>query len=272
MIWLNGEFKSNHILIDIRDRGFLLGDGLFETVLVIGDRPVLLDAHVDRLVRSAEAMGMTVPLTIDRFRDIVACLAYPALDPFQRRALRITLTRGISGRGLDFDIDDTAHTLLMSLNDLPPRPDAWQYCLTENIRPRGAFVSAHKTLNYLENILAAHKAKQAGADEAILINDMGRPVCGARSNLFLMSEDGRVSTPCLSDGALGGIVRAQTLSLAVTMGLDVREERVERNHLTDGFVFFTNSINGVVSGEGKKPCPTGFCDLAAAVNDCVLTP
>jgi len=272
MIWLNGEFRSEGILIDSRDRGFLLGDGLFETVLVIADRPVLLDAHVDRLTRSAEAMGMAVPLTLDRFRDIIACLAYPALDGFQRRALRITLTRGVGGRGLDFDVDEKPPTLLMTLNDLPPRPAAWRYCLTDNIRPRGAFSSEHKTLNYLENVLAAHKAKQAGADEAILVNDAGRPVCGARSNLFVMTEDGRVVTPSLPDGALGGIVRAQTLSVAEKAGLYVQEKPIERDHLTDGFVFFTNSLNGIVRGAGETPCPGGFRDLLSAVNDRVLRP
>jgi len=123
ILWLNGELvPASQARIDPADRGFLLGDGLFETMLARHGRVVFLDAHLMRLARGAEAIGLALPL--DPARIAAACkslIEANGLADAPRAALRLTLTRGPAPRGLALP-PDPAPTLMIAAASAGPPP------------------------------------------------------------------------------------------------------------------------------------------------------
>ncbi len=100
ILWLNGELvPASQARIDPADRGFLLGDGIFETMLARHGRVAFLDAHLMRLARGAEAIGLARPF--DPARIATACmklLEANGLADAPRAARRLTLTRATAAR------------------------------------------------------------------------------------------------------------------------------------------------------------------------------
>jgi branched-chain amino acid aminotransferase len=114
-------------------------------------------------------------------------------------------------------------------------------------RNEGSPLSRLKSLNYLDNVLAAREAAALGADEAIMLNNRGHAVCGARANLFAMT-DGVLTTPPLVDGALGGITRHIVLAAARDLGLEAAERSLLPSDLERADeLFLTNSLLEIVS-------------------------
>ena len=103
---------------------------------------------------------------------------------------------------------------------------------------------AHKTLAYLDSLIARELARVAGADEAIRLDVHGDVCEGATTNVFLV-EAGRVITPARGTGALPGVTRAQVIALC-----DAQEQRVTVDRLrTASEVFVTSAIRGIVGVE-----------------------
>jgi branched-chain amino acid aminotransferase len=245
--------------IDPSDRGFTLGDGLFETLRAHGGKPFRLEAHLARLASSAETLGIPLPLPTARIGAAVAeTIAANDLTTGDA-AIRITLTRGTGARGL-LPPSDARPTLMISASAYHPPP----------VRPLGAVMSEirrneHsplsrlKTLNYHDNVLAQREAAARGGDEAILLNTAGRLACAARANLFVLR--GRtLLTPPESEGVLAGIARAEVLEIARELGIGVHETPLERDAIaTADEAFLSNSlmeiaglgrIDGRAIGEG----------------------
>lgn len=245
MIFLHDRLVApEEARIDPADRGFTLGDGLFETLRAYTGRPFRLDAHLDRLVAGAVELGIPLPLPKARIAEAVAeTLAANRLTG--DAAIRITLTRGPGARGL-LPPEVPRPTLMIVATAWQPGPDRPLTAIISPIRRNEhSPLSRLKTLGYLDNVLAQREAVARGAEEAILLNGAGRLACAARANLFVV-RDGRLLTPPASEGVLAGIARAEVLSIARSLGIPVLEAPVERKAL-DGATeaFLTNSLIGV---------------------------
>ena len=101
-IWFNGEIRNEQGVIGARDRGFLLGDGVFETLSVINGEPLFLSRHVGRLKASLIALGFATSLDERSLGNAIAALAEINDLKIGNAVARITVTRGTSERGLDF--------------------------------------------------------------------------------------------------------------------------------------------------------------------------
>ncbi|MDW7553290.1 MULTISPECIES: aminotransferase class IV [Azospirillum] len=209
VVWLNGRLlPAAEARIDPADRGFTLGDGLFETIRVSGGTARHLDRHLARLADSAALLGLPLPYGI-------AALAAAAggLIAAQGRAegvLRITLTRGTGARGV-LPPADAAPTLLMTLVSAPPPAGPVEAVIAQSTRRNEhSPLSRVKSLNYLDSILARQEAAARGAGEALLLNGAGRLAESSVANLFIVRE-GRLLTPPVAEGALPGIRRALIL-------------------------------------------------------------
>lgn len=228
--------------IDPADRGFTLGDGVFETLRAYGGRPFRLDGHLARLEAGAAALGIPVPLPPARIAAAVAeTLAANGLTAGDA-AIRITLTRGPGPRGLL--PPETARPTLMittsSYRSAPPR--ALSAVIAGIRRNEHSPLSRLKTLNYLDNVLAQCEAAERGADEAILLNTAGRLACAARANLFVLRGNALL-TPPPSEGVLPGIARAEVLSIAAGLGIHAHEAPLERDAVADADeAFLANSL------------------------------
>ena len=205
MLWLNGALAEESLArIDPTDRGFTLGDGLFETIRRQGGRILHLDRHLARLRHGAGFLG--IPLTWQDGALAAGAAALIEADRLGDAVLRLTLTRGPGQRGI-LPPAEPRPTLLITAAALPaPMPPARAIIATVTRRNEASPLSRFKTLNYLDNIIARGEALRRGADDAILLNTQGRVAEASVANVFAL-HGGRLLTPPVEDGALPGIMR-----------------------------------------------------------------
>jgi len=238
MLWLDGRLSAETVApFDLTDRGLSLGDAVFDTALALDGRVAFEDAHIDRLVAGAATLGF--PVDPHRVRIAMRALAGTG----QRLAIRTTATRGTGPRGLKPPGEPrpvlyaTAAPSSAALAFVPL--SLW---VTEIARNETSPVSRLKTPAYLDAVLAAREASDAGCEEALFRNTRGRVACAGTGNLFGIFGD-RLVTPPLSDGVLPGIVRAEVLALAGAAGLHPEERSLALPELLAGeAVFLTNSL------------------------------
>jgi branched-chain amino acid aminotransferase len=238
--WHGKGLAKSKLALSALDRGLTLGDGLFETLAVHDSVALWRFEHLERMRKSASELG--IPFPEDAIEN--------AIDALTRRAkghhvLRLTLTRGKGGRGLVVPM--TKPTLLGTLT---PFDSALRFqpaaLITASVRRNlHAPSSRHKTLSYIDQIVAAREAEAAGADEALMLNSAGRVACVTIGNLFV-ERKGALETPSLAEGILPGIMRAALIAAARLEGIAVREKQLRVADLAgaDG-VWVSNSLRFV---------------------------
>src|SRR5665213_19847 len=188
-------------VIPIDDRGFLLGDGLFETVLFQAGKPVLWEAHVARLARGCVVLGLPPPDGSTLRAEADRAIKDRRLGS-ARAAVRLTWTAGSGGRGLA-RAEPLAPRLAVSAA-ASPTPEGPAAVVVSTIRRNARSPSARlKTLAYVDNVLARREAEEKGADEALMLNTAGHVASATAANLFWITG-GRLHTPSLACGVLDG--------------------------------------------------------------------
>ncbi|MGY2050264.1 aminotransferase class IV [Methylobacterium sp. JK268] len=239
MPWLDGAVvEGPTIPFDPADRGFLLGDGVFDTALVVNGRVMFEAAHVARLVASAAALGFAIdPAAVTAGMRAMAA-------GHDRAALRTTATRGSGPRGLRPPPEPRPRILVTAAPLAPPGAAFAPLSLhTTSIRRNDTSpASRHKTLGYLDAVLAAQEAAREGADEALFLNTHGHVACAGSGTLFAVIG-GALITPPLADGVLAGIVRGWILAQAPALGLPATERSLTPADLAGAeALFLTNSL------------------------------
>ncbi|GAB0119352.1 aminotransferase class IV [Acidisoma sp. 7E03] len=252
-VWLNGALLSAaEARIDPADRGFTLGDGLFETMRVAGGAPRHLTRHLVRLRRGCALLDLPCPYGDDALSDAMAVLF--AAEARQEGVLRLTLSRGVMARGV-LPQGEARPTILITARPLPPPlPPARLIVAETTRRNEQSPLSRIKSLNYLDAILARQEAAARGADDAVMLNTQGMVAEATAANLFMM-RDGRIVTPRIEDGALPGIARALILER-----IAVEERPVSRADLQRAEALFLSNSLGVravaeIDGRALSPRP-----------------
>jgi branched-chain amino acid aminotransferase/4-amino-4-deoxychorismate lyase len=231
------------IAIDLTDRGLLLGDGLFETLLAMDgvvQRP--LD-HLARMGRGCVALGLPSPDQDEALTIMADALGRSGLT-HGRAAVRLNWTAGSGGRGLNRPL--FLEPRLWASVAVSLRPEHPARLMLANVRRNATSVTAHhKTLAYLDNVMARREALAIGADEAVMVNQDGDLACASASNLFWI-EGTQILTPDLCCGVLAGTERARVLARAAEARIETRlvQTCAEALQKADG-IFLTNSLNGV---------------------------
>ena len=259
-VWLNGDYTDGASQIAVNDRGFLLGDGVFETLLVKNGAPVFLEAHLSRLSRGLELMRLPSP-GLDEIGPVFQELAHLNGAEDREAVGRLTVTRGVGARGLvSSDAVGLIPTILATVDAAPTETkECVKLHLTERIRDVRSITSSFKSLSgYQENQAARFEATDAGCDEALLVNASGRIACAATANVFAVDQDGVVRTPPVSDGAMPGVVRSLLLESSGSHGIAIEETPIEPALLASASsIFLTNSLIGVqeacFENETSKP-------------------
>ena len=209
IVWLNGTpVLSIDARIDPADRGFTLGDGIFETIRAAHGVPLHWARHFARLSNGAAVLGIPLPYCETTLSTAMHDLL--RANTLDEAAIRLTLTRGPAPRGVPPPADPRP-TLLIAASSLPPTLPPAHVIVAQSVR-RNEFspLSRTKSINYLDNILARREAEAAGADDALLLNSRGDLAEASAANVFLVL-DGRWITPRIEDGALPGIARGLLL-------------------------------------------------------------
>lgn len=222
-LWVDGAIVDpGQPVLRADDHGVTVGDGVFETMKILGGQPFALTRHLQRLMTSVSGLGLTVDL--GQVREGIAAVL--AAGPLDRARLRVTVTGGPSPYGSDRgDNPATVIVATAPLADWPPTADVVIVPWTRNER---AATAGLKTTSYADNVIALDYAHQRGAAEAIFANTRGELCEGTGSNVFL-AIGSELVTPPISSGCLPGITR----DLIVEWLGDVVERDVPVEALTD---------------------------------------
>jgi branched-chain amino acid aminotransferase len=265
IVWFNGELKPlREVRISPFDRGFLVGDGVFETLVAKGGRIVAGRRHWERLCRSCEALGIP-HISHDEFRSCLEAIL-DANDMSDAR-LRVTLTRG---EGLPGAGHSATHPTWVAVATALRHWPATEKVVTSPWRcPVTGPLVGVKSVSYAGNVRALAHAHAQGAGEAVILNSNGDVCEGSGSNLFLVIK-GRLVTPGLESGCLAGTARATVLEGCVTAGVPVSEEQVPASALECcEEAFLTSSTRDVhpieeIDGRPLDPCPGRITALVQA--------
>lgn len=258
--FLNGRFvPEGEAVIPVNDRGFMYGDGLFETVRVMSGRPFRLAQHLERLVRGANFLKIQLPFTPKELEEFAEQLVEKNQMP--EAILRLTLTRGPGERGYTPKAKGRP-IIVMTFYPAPPSEPPIQWSLiTSSFRVLAADpLSSFKTLNKLTHVMARAEAMERGADEALLINTNGEVAETASGNIFWIYNDKVCTTPT-GRGVLPGITRAVVLEICQTLGLVTNKRVIKPEALRNSEgIFVTQSAYGIVpvvtfNGEPITPSP-----------------
>ncbi|NHK27972.1 hypothetical protein FF098_008660 [Parvularcula flava] len=253
--WINGTYREKaDNVIALADRGFALGDGLFETLLVREGEPVFLSEHLSRLHASARIMEVPVRYDETAIHKAIRKLAGVGDGDM---AARITLSRGVGPRGiLPPKSGDAQPVMTIALSPAPPVRRTSISCIHSSIRRNeGSPAARMKTLSYIDNILARQEAEQTGAGEAIMLNNQGLVTCTSVGNIFIVAGDNQLLTPNTDCGVLPGIVRRKIIDLARADGVEVEAGYVQDSDYQDRPIFITNSLMGISPAHilGEEP-------------------
>jgi branched-subunit amino acid aminotransferase/4-amino-4-deoxychorismate lyase len=268
--WLNGEFRDDPQAINIADRGFLLGDGLFETLLLDRAAPVFLERHLKRLRASSAALKIELQFSDDEIRDALRVLAVKNSVHQRQASARITLTRGAGARGLEMP-SITQPTLIITVAPYDPHRKPASLIVSRHARAERSLAASHKTLNYLDNVMARDEAISAGANEAVMLNGTGRIACASAANIFLVTADKSIRTPSLEEGALAGVARSVLLECSGNTGVSIVETQIERHELKHAQLFLSNSLFGLrpaLMKGGSHTLDPAFCEIMKRLQSC----
>lgn len=256
--WLNGEWHQEPLAISIRDRGLLLGDGVFETLLARSRKALFLTEHLQRLHKALRAFGISGALLPTDMSAVLSELIDRNGLVDGRAVIRLTVTRGEGGRGLR--VSGTLEpTILITAVPAPVlTPEPFRIIIARTHRAHGTPSVRHKCLAYSDNVLARREAELANADEAVMLNGNGSVACASAANIFTILPSGEVITPPVDDGALPGITRGVLKNAAHSAGISLEEQSFEPSLLDTATIFLTNSLIGVAhaslvnNGPGNK--------------------
>jgi branched-chain amino acid aminotransferase len=255
-IYLDGEFYGEkEAKISVFDHGLLYGDGIFEGIRFYNGRVRKLEAHMDRLWDSARALCLTIPMT-------KAEMAGALLDTLRANDLedgyvRLVVTRGVGNLGLDPTRCERASVIII-VAKISLYPEELYHkgltiitCATRRMS-FAAMPPAIKSLNYLNNIMAKIEANQAGAAEALMLNDTGHIAECTADNVFVVKR-GSIFTPPVSAGSLRGITRGLVFDIAEELEIPILEAELTRYDVFTADECF-------LTGTAAEVVPVAMCD------------
>ncbi len=249
--------------VSVFDHGLLYGDGVFEGIRIYNRRIFKLDEHLERLYDSAKAILLKIPMEFEALKKAV--IETCRLNGLGDGYIRLVVTRGEGNLGLGPERCPVPCVIIIADTiELYPQKfyEEGLRVVTAGSRrvSPGALSPAVKSLNYLNNIMAKVEGQIAGAGEVVMLNDQGLVAEGSGDNVFVIKK-GRMFTPPVYAGALGGITRLTVMDIAREMHLPLTEMNLSRYDLYVADEFFltgtgaevigVREIDGRVVGDGK---------------------
>lgn len=230
-IYLDGKFvDKSEAKVSVFDHGLLYGDGIFEGIRLYSGNIFRLEEHLERLEYSAKGLLLKMPWSRQEISDATCetCRQNNLRDGY----IRLVVTRGVGDLGLSPWLCPAPSIFIIADKiNLYPQENYTRGLDIVTVPTRrvnsAAFSPAIKSLNYLNNILAKIEARQAGVQEAIMLNDQGYVAECTGDNIFIVHK-GEIITPSANAGALKGITRGAIFDVAKTIGVPIREDNLTR--------------------------------------------
>ena len=230
------------------NRGFLVADGVFESMRFTDNRVPYLGLHVARLHAALAAHGMDVPDSLHESSLKESLEVWRQTWPFDGDA-RIRLTAYREGKGkYTPDTDDTSWVATVERMDTQGfslAPKGLDVDIYQDMHKHVSPVSRYKNIASTVYVHAARHARIQGWGDALILNADQKIIESSRSNLFVVSN-GVLYTPSLDDGCVGGIMRAVLIRTALDHGVKVYECTLTPQTLLQADeLFLTNAVRGI---------------------------
>jgi branched-chain amino acid aminotransferase len=266
-VWVDGRLlRADEPHLSAFDRGFQLGDGVFETLRARGGRPTELPEHVARLGRSAAGLAISLPsdIEVQITSAVAALLAAEGLAGSDGDAsVRITVSRGaFFGRGLLPPDEHPAPTIVVQAWAIAPVPpghllDGLHLAPSSVRRDPENPLSALKTTSRADYVFARVEAREAGADDAVFLTTDGFLSEATSANLFLVRAD-ELATPSLACAILPGTTRDWILRWATDVSLRTNEAWLTTRDLAEADeAFISSSVAGILPVTRFSSSPIG---------------
>ncbi|MCH2226061.1 MAG: aminotransferase class IV [Crocinitomicaceae bacterium] len=254
----NGEVISgDSYSINSGNRGYLYGDGVFETIRLVNGSPINLENHIKRMLEGASRIKMRPPSFFDVsfFEEKIIQLAEKS-NIRDGGKCRLSLDRAAGGTYLPEtnEVEYFIEVYSLPNNAFVLNPKGLEIDIYLEHKKQKTSLSNFKTKNGLVYVLAAISAREKGLDDYLITNTTGGILEGTSSNLFVVSN-GVLYTPGLDEGCLAGTMRMQVINLAIKHGIKVYECNIlPQNLLVADEIFLTNAVSGItwVSGYRTK--------------------
>jgi len=260
IVFLNGSFLPiEEAKVPFMDRGFMFGDGVYEGVGVLDGRLVDNEAHLERLERSLREVRIPNPYTRAEWTRLEEEIA--RRNGMMEGFIYFQVTRGVAERDFTFPENATPtvamFTQAKAILDAPAAKTGIAVITVPDLRWSRRDI---KSLNLLAQVLVKQAAKEAGVQEAWMVED-GYVTEGGSSSGFIITKEGRIVVRPLSNAILPGITRKALLALSKDAGIELEERMftVEEAYgaaeafMTSASMFVTPivSIDGRAVGDGK---------------------
>ncbi len=249
--FLNGSIvEEEKAKIHITDRGFLFGDGLFETIAMRDNKMLDFEKHIQRLRISSRELGFEVRASAEELSNIIDTLITKSRLDASDAYIKIIATRGQQTDGISYTAsrDPLLAVIVKKLSSYDPKfyEEGFSLAISSIRRNKSNPLYKHKMLNYFENIFAKEEAIRGGADEALFLTEDDKVLEASTSNLFAVIN-GRIHTPPADGSILQGITRDRVLSVSRNAGLEIIESDLGLDDLYRATgMFLTNSIMDVM--------------------------
>ena len=245
--FVNGVWQpASKSTVSLYDAGFLLGDGLFETIRFQNGRLFQPEKHLKRLHSGLNI----IQIKLDKSNtELISCLEEMVLrNDIRSGLLRLMITRGkIEGTPWNFTGIPNVYISIRPLTEEPKEPVIVVF-YPERKYPIIRFNPAIKSLNYIGNMLAKKNAEKEGAFEPVFFNQDGYVTECAIRNIFFI-QDKTLMTPGIDLGVLPGVMRETIMEIALELDLIVSEKIIPFNSINDMDEAFISS-----TGIGLLPC------------------
>jgi D-alanine transaminase len=245
--YVNGRYRPQcEAAVNIEDRGYQFGDGVYEVVHLHAGRFVDEDLHLDRLERSLREIEIAMPLPRAALRRVLAEVVLR--NRVRDGLLYMQVTRGVARRDHPFPVPPPRPALVVTVRRLPPYPtdiEAWAVAAITRPDERWARCDI-KSVNLLPNVLAKQAARRAGAAEAILIDGEGMVTEGASTSVWIVDRERRLRTRELGHEILPGCTRAALIALLGEAGIAWQEGRFSKEELGQAREIFLTSASSFV--------------------------
>lgn len=249
VVYINGTLvPQEEAKVSIFDRGFLYGDGLFETMRSYSGHVFRLEHHLSRLFSALKILNLDIPFNPSQLKKAI----YHTLkaNNLNEAYIRLCVSRGEGPLGLNPTPCRTPKVIIITKNFEPYPAISYEEGLRAVVastrQNTASPLSKIKSANFLNYILAKMEALSKGVDEGILLNNEGYVAETTTSNIFMI-KDGILSTPSEGSGILPGITRQTILEISYSMGIKVFERKISIDELFESQeCFLTNTLMEVM--------------------------
>lgn len=245
---INGKFvRRGADKISVFDNSLLYAEGLFETFLAIGEKPIFLKEHLSRLYSGAKVLGIKIPVGRDKLAEWI--VAVSKKHPDRIKKIRLTVTAGEAARWVG---TPGKQQVIISASPHTMPTELFKLHLSDLRVDQDSVFRRIKTLSYAIHAAALNSAKKSKCDDALLLNEKGEIAEVTSANIFWVKKR-KLYTPPLSAGCLEGITRKIVIRESKKLGFKTIIKNGKLNDLYSADeVFISSSLKLVIGADYLK--------------------